>query len=38
MILTFAHILRNITNFVLEREIMSDFTKLFLINDMRKKY
>lgn len=39
MILTFSHILRNITsNFVLEREIMSDFIKLPLINDMRKKY
>jgi len=37
MVLKCSHILRNIVNFVLEREIINNFTKLSLIIDMRKK-
>lgn len=35
----FTHVLRNVrqTHFILKREIMSYFTKLSLINDMRKQ-
>jgi len=35
-VLGISHILRNIINIVWERDIMSCFTKLSLINDMRK--
>lgn len=35
--LTFSLLLRNVDNFVLKREIVSDFTKLSLFNDMGKK-
>jgi len=28
IVLTFSHILRNVVNFVFQREIISDFTKL----------
>jgi len=31
-----SHILRNVVNIVWERDIMSYFTKLSLINDMEK--
>jgi hypothetical protein len=31
-----SHKLRNIANFVLEIEIMNDFTKLFFINGIEK--
>jgi len=35
-ILEISYILRNVINIVWERDIMSCFIKLFLINDMRK--
>ncbi|AES62329.1 hypothetical protein MTR_1g098490 [Medicago truncatula] len=35
-VLGISHILRNVINIVWERDIMSCFTKLSLINDMRK--
>jgi len=35
-VLNISHILRNVINIVWERDTMSCFTKLSLINDMRK--
>jgi len=35
-VLYISHVLKNVTNFVWERYIMSCFTKLSLINGMRK--
>jgi len=32
----FTHVLKNIINFILEKEIMSDFIKLSFISDMKK--